>query len=643
MLISFNFDHSIEQKNSVIKTRVLGKPFFVRPDAQFYLVKNNEDTIIIEGDLFYFYDGNKIEYLSNRSEEFINKFLSEIIKQKGWKYCRKYLEGHYTTVIFNSNCFQLQGDELKQKEIFYFQNKTGFLASSNLTELSSRMDKLDYNQNIIALVLSSHYQYSPARHTIYKDIYTLGPNESIEYSSSGFLKYKNLDFKNIETYNEDKLTECSEILDRAILGRSNNCINIANSTGGWDTTYIITVLVDLLGRDKVVSSIFSYMPRSGKSWNIYEKIKAKKVAKHFNIKYIELPIYLNSPLLADSLTELLPLLKSGNAYVNALHHFLLYKKIKEYLTGKKSGTVFSGEASDGLQNFGFTHWRGFFHESYPFKEYGDKMKNYLYSPVFYNKLKSNLFKDDMAFKIWKYISGISSEPSYSANKHKNFMFQYLAPVVLGQYRLPFENILTSRNLTEKGRNNLFNTLRDDYFADIITNINEKNYYSAVLHIYKLFHFQGPTVKMLRLTANFHGFKAVIPFLDTNVITFFEKMPMDWGRGLEFRNTKYPLKAIARRNKKFPIDIVESGIHAFLSEVDPKLKDEVYNFYFNSTATDYFREILSKHKYKDILSEEYFDLTFIKKEVNNFLNKKMEKIADFDSLKRLINFVSIGWY
>lgn len=641
MLVSFN--NPLEKGEFAVRSKVLRKDFLLNCSPPFYLIKGKNNSIVLEGDLYYFYDGKKTQYLSNKSEKFIINFLTKIIKEKGFDYCRKNLEGEYVTIIFNDRQFQLKGDNFKRREVFYIQNKEKFIASSELSELTKTADKLEYDQKAISLILSSHYQYSPSRSTIYKNICALGPNECIKYSAAGFEKVTDVAFKNVENYTEDKLTEYSEILNRAILGRSDNSLNIANSTGGWDTTFIITVLVGLLGREKVVTSTYNHILRNKKRWNTYEKTRAKKIAKHFDVKFIEVPIIFSSPSLVDYTKELLPLLRSHNTYIGALPHFLMYKQIKRLLGHNSSGTVFTGEAADSLHNFGFSQYVPFFHESYPFKEYGDKTKNYLYSPEFLRKVKLNTHRDDMAFKIWKNIAGNDNEYDYNSKNKNEILFRYLSPILFGQFRIPFEKILSTKTLTKTGRDSLTAFLYNQYFFNIIRSINEKNFYSCVLDAYKNFHLQGPTMKMIGIAAKRSGFKMAMPFLDINVVDFLEKMPMSWGRGLEWNHTKYPLKAIIAKNKNFPIDIVESGIHSYPNEVDPRLTDETYNFYFNSTVTDYFKEILRARKYKEILDREHFNLKFIDEQVNLFLAGKMEKIADYYSLIRLINFVSIGWY
>jgi len=639
MQISFNSKNEIE--GAPVRKQVLGKPFSVKPEGRHVEISDDKNEIIAEGDFYYFHDkeSNFTEYLANKSDKDLKDFLSAVVKKRGWDYCREHLEGNYNAVVFNADFFQIQGDKFKQRELFYLKDDAGFFASSSLSEIVSKRGNGDYNQEAIVLIMASHYQYCPARETIYKGVYSLGPNEFIEYSKAGFRKFTKWDFKEIEEYGENKLQEYGDILNRAILGRADANLNIANSTGGWDSTYIISVLVDLLGKDKVGSSLFGYLLDDGKIWNVYERDKAEKVAEFFGIKYTETQINLNSYSFLDSLDELFRHLNAKGFYVNCLHHFLMYKKLKEEHPG--AGTIFSGEASDGLHNFGFTHWRGFFHESYPIKEYGDKMKNYMYGPQYFNKLKNNQYRADIAFKFWKDISGNIDDVEYNPKEHRNFMFKYMAPLTLGQARMPFENIFRNKNITQIGKANLLEKLENDYFAEIIENINDKNIYSSLIWIYKLFHFQGPTFKMLSETAGCHGFKMAIPFLDSNVAAFLEKMPADWGRGLEFRKTKYPIKALAAK-RNFPYKLVDSGIHSFPSEVDPSLKDETYHFYFNSPATNYFKEKLLSRKYKEILNEEYFNLPFIEKEVDAFLSGKMTAVSEPDSLMRLINLVSIGW-
>jgi len=253
---------------------------------------------------------------------------------------------------------------------------------------------------------------------------------------------------------------------------------------------------------------------------------------------------------------------------------------------------------------------------------------------------SDNYENDMVYKIMSNISGNTD----GSLERRNMLFSYLAPILLSSARVPFDKILMTNNITIKGKNMLVKLLREEYFKDVIDNIDVNNFYSCLMNLYKNFHLQGPTMKMIPIDAGYHGYKTAIPFLDTNIISFLEKMPPSWGRGLELdKNTKYPLKVAARKNKMFPVDIVESGIHSYPSEVDPTLRDETYNFYFNSSATDYFKSILRAKSYKEILDAKFINIEFLDKQVDHFINNEMSKVPDYYSLVRLINFVSVGWF
>lgn len=642
MIIGLNVDINQFDKGCSFRLEIAGKNCFIERLPESIIIKNGNESILLEGDLYYYADSRKTEYLSNKSTKYITSFLTKIIKSKGYAYCRQHLEGSYSTVIFSKQKIKIIGDCLKRKELFYFHTKNRMYVSSQLLDLVNKVKNMEYDQNSIALMLATYYQYIPARNTIYKGIYALGPDEYIEYSHKGFEKGEYIKFKNIEKYGGNKLSEYAEILNRAILSRSSNDINIANSTGGWDSTYIITVLVELLGRDKVVSSTFDRIYKNGMSWNIYEKTRARGIAKHFGIKYMEVPINFNSPKLVDIMIEQLPALRSSNIYIEALSHYMMYQNIQKRLAGIENGTVFTGEASDSLHNFGFSQYMSFFHQSYGFKEYGDKMKSYLYSPEFFKKVVEGTFKKDAVFEIWKNISGKIDDEMNQRSKN-NFIFKYLAPIIFGQHRIPFEKISALGILNPEYRVKLMGMVKKSYFDKVISVINEKNFYSCLTYLYKVFHLQGPTLKMIPLAAELNGFKTAMPFLDMNLVNFLEKMPSSWGRSLELNNTKYPLKAVARANKAFPIDIVESGIHSYPVEVDQTLTNAPYNLYFNSTATGYFKQLLSRHTYREILDDKCFDLKYIDKQINYFLNDRMDKIDDYNLVIRIINFVAIGWY
>ena len=63
-------------------------------------------------------------------------------------------------------------------------------------------------------------------------------------------------------------------------------------------------------------------------------------------------------------------------------------------------SVFSGEISDGVHNFGFSQNATILeHPVFDFREYSDKMINYIYGPTFLKSIWNNNYKDDFVFKV----------------------------------------------------------------------------------------------------------------------------------------------------------------------------------------------------------------------------------------------------
>ena len=77
-------------------------------------------------------------------------------------------------------------------------------------------------------------------------------------------------------------------------------------------------------------------------------------------------------------------------------------------------------------------------------------------------------------------------------------------------------------------------------AEKITAVPETAY-SWYLHLYNSFHWNGGTVETLQMTEDELGIKINLPFRDSRLIEFLAAMPESWGRGLEMRPTKYPIK------------------------------------------------------------------------------------------------------
>ena len=79
---------------------------------------------------------------------------------------------------------------------------------------------------------------------------------------------------------------------------------------------------------------------------------------------------------------------------------------------------------------------------------------------------------------------------------------------------------------------------------------------------------GSTVHGLRVFAP-HDYDLIMPFGDKDLLRLLSHMPMEYGRGLELRPTKYPLKRILRDSINYPLHL-QSGQHAYIYDDDQSI-------------------------------------------------------------------------
>ena len=141
---------------------------------------------------------------------------------------------------------------------------------------------------------------------------------------------------------------------------------------------------------------------------------------------------------------------------------------------------------------------------------------------------------------------------------------------------------------------------------------------------------------------FNGHKWRLPFDDIRLINLLSKMPEKWGRGLELNSTKYPLKWVARNKIKMPYELLDDGPHAYLFDVIEgfSLFAEIV---YRSGVTEFFKDKLKSQPYKDILSDEYFNIKYLDKLCSGYLDGKETGGKDFNNLVSLITLAIVGWY
>ena len=302
--------------------------------------------------------------------------------------------------------------------------------------------------------------------------------------------------------------------------------------------------------------------------------------------------------------------------------------------------VFNGEFSDSAHNFGFSQFASLFHTEKSFTEYADKMHCYLYGPTFLKKIFGNSHQKDKVFQIITHMT--PGDYSTNSNNRADLIQDYLFPFLYGSPRIPFAKTFQNELLTQKAQKEIFAFPFNEYMPELLTSFNEENLYSWYIYLYHNFHAQGSTTNIHKHGMALNGHHWRSPFHDYRLIDFLSAAPEYWGRGLDFNNTKYPLKWVAKNKIKFPYELLDKGPHSYLYDVIEgfSLFAEIT---YRSGVTDYFKESLKTGNFNNLLSDEYFDMKYIDRLIDGYLSGKEVKGQDFNNLVALITLSVTGWY
>ena len=133
--------------------------------------------------------------------------------------------------------------------------------------------------------------------------------------------------------------------------------------------------------------------------NQFELDRAKVFADYYGVKLdiVEYDYWQRGP---EFLEEMRPLFRSH--MFSGMSAYLwddLARHVSKYHKGK---SVFCGEISDGVHNFGFTQYATILnHLDLGFREYADKMGVYLFGPTFLRALQSGDYKKDIVYNTLK--------------------------------------------------------------------------------------------------------------------------------------------------------------------------------------------------------------------------------------------------
>ena len=621
-----NFEIQFKNKKS-LKTYNLD---FKKPFIDF---SSKNLKFLVFGQINYINLKNKIKF-NVRDKNHINYLKKNIFKFDDYKK----LDGSFCFIIFHRNYCYIISDYNKSYEVFYSNNLDNFWVSNKNKYNYLKKNIKIFNQISLINILNVYGNYPLKKDTIIKDVSRLSINEFIKINIKNLkIEIKKTKEKLIKIENNLEINAYKKSIFDAINLSSSKSMNWILMSSGWDSSSILAIL-SKFNNSKKITAVIGRVKFSDKYGyvNEYEVKKAKKLCKHYNINIKVVNVDFNSPIYVKKFKLYKKLMKRSELYsLLSYNQFYLSEYISKNIKSDND-IVFSGDVSDGAHNFGFSQYATFLnHNDLGFREYFDKIHTYFYSPSFLSKIKNNTFSKDYLFNLIKNQKKIKLVKINKRSKMKN----YLMPLFLSSNRFPFENFNNSFFLKNNGKNIYERILHNNYFKKYLNILNEKNLYSIIIKLYNYFHWQSTQVRCMINAPHFYEIKTSAPFRDQNVLKFLSKMPENWGRGLELRPTKYPLKKVLEdKTLNYPFEL-QLGPHSYLYDTDPNWNPK-FDLLYYSNAKFFYKKQLKKLNIKKVFDSKFFHLKSLEKLKKNYINNKKESGKSLETLFNLISLSTI---
>lgn len=614
-----------------------GKSLFANTkEASFNIELSDGRRLYIYGEVFYHIraDGS-IKQIGGGGSGYLSKVFSEnrlfeVVP------C---LEGQYIGLCVDARkkTAQLFSDRYARLDSFYGQEGADFYFATDLDFIFGKIHP-KYDQLMLTHLFSVYGWYAPKGHTIYSNVKQLRVGEVIGISEAGLdSEVMRFDPVEIEEYKDSQLESYYLSLRDSVIARAGRDKTWISSSSGWDSSLLLGLSVAEFGPGKTGMVCGSMKYSDGtETINRFEIEKIKKIGKYFGIKPEIVEFDFKSAGARAYWEKVLPYYRSRHVYTFVTFNFA---KLSDALSGAGGGgqVIFNGETADSFHNFGFSQFATFFHDKKCFTEYADKMNCYLYGPSFFKKVNEGSHARDRVYQIFKRMTGAEFDPGLG--DREKVVQGFLFPLFYGSPRVPFAR--TYRNPCLRGEK-LLDFAFKQYMPEVASSLTDRNIYSWLIYLYHSFHSQGSTVNVQKHAMEHNGHRWRSPFNDYRVIDILSRAPEAWGRGLDLNNTKYPLKWVARNRIRFPYEVLEEGPHSYLYDVIEgfSLFAEIT---YRSGVTEFFKETLRGRPYRDILSDEYFDLKYLDGLCADFTEGREARGQDFNNLVSLVTLCVTGWY
>jgi len=587
-----------------------------------------------KNDNFQLFSSEK-PFISSRNDSYFGVFgylfnSLETINKRNSKYLS---EGYYLAVdIDSSGNVSITTDPNCRIDLYFSENENFIVFSNDITAITEiKGMSLELDQISLAHSLSIYGSRPPKKRTFFKEIRRLG-YEQVLNLNNGELSLRTHS-PNISPVNNQKsetqfLEEYSHAFLEALEIRSSNTQNVVFFSSGWDSTAIAAGLVKLKGR-KNVKCVIGEMIYS-KSSGLINKIeveRAEKICSFLGIELVQTK-FDYADQIPENFEEIREFLKVNQIpSIPAINHFQLSRFASNF--AKDDVSVFAGEMSDGAHNLGFAQYTSVFHpNSIDFREYSDKMRSYLFGPSFVKFASKDRLQSD---PVWNYLSErIQIDFEAPVPILQKRIEQHLVSFFLRNTRMPFVPRSELNLLTKNGSKDYENTLINEYFTELESYFSTDNMYSIYLHLYNSFHWQGSTVNSIEIAGNYFHLKVNNPFHDNKLIELLKEMPEEYGRGLDLKTTKYPLKWTLEKVLNYDLNL-NGGLHSYLYDENPNFSHSE-EILFRSAFQNEFKSHLKKSKLLEELDPAMFNVKHMYKIVEDYtMNKKSKEITNLLSI------------
>jgi len=563
-------------------------------------------TVVVEGELYYYIDRSDkpIRFTPDDDTCALLKRIYDSVGQGGFS---ESVEGMYNVAVIDEqkNTISIFGDAFNRVNLFYCLDGKCPVISTELRDVLSCFDKIDYDPAVFNCLLI--LGYPPAKHTPYRGLRRLALGEGLLLQNDGLhlVKAEVKPLVSVEM-GEAELDRYGDILENAILSRSSQTENWVELSG-WDSTVILAVLRKHFDVDKVRAVTWGFKYSDGSYFLPHAVENAIEFGKHYDVIAEVVETYLGDARLPQFLSGTRRVRVSHFAYEFPLGYQAMADLIKD--KGKTGATVFLGSFSDSLHDFAFSHYASFPSLSRDFQNYGGKIRAYLYSPSFLKKVLDNTFADDFAYKLFKWhYSGVAFTDVSSMPKNER-VFEYLLSFILSGSRLPFAPIATESVFPNDAKVRFKEWLYENYFKDAVEQIDCHNMYFWLIRLYQYFHLQGFEKSVQDVCFQGSRKRVCQSYYDLEFVKFMQTVPEYWGRGLEWRPAKYPLMHYGRQKLGVPYEKLESTLHHSTDDAEHfGTRDHRSEIINDSTLTpSVWKEVRSNPNLSRFFDKEWFNI------------------------------------